>query len=206
MHTLHTWHCIHFFFIRIFSTMSTRASHGKIQSNNQASIVLASLGNSELKPAKANQPALPIWDELKKIYQQCNQGLMIYAGIKDMQGRTDLFKAMTPAQRETYVCLAARLANDLGAYDRDLQTIYALHSHKSGTETNIDAAKQWIQITEQYENFRIQAESVLNQTYLQLVEVVKEAEQQLAAQHDPSNPNIITDVVVTEIGEEVASS
>jgi hypothetical protein len=205
--------------------MSTRASHGKVKSTDllgsmfansdikrtEDGAPLSSFGNRPASAAnKEASPAPLIWDELKNIHQQCVQGLQIYSGIRDLKDRKDIFLAMTPPERATYVSLATRLANDLGAYDRDLQTIYDLHKDKSGSESDPDAAKQWIQIVEQYEHFRTQAESVLSQTYLQLAEIVKEAETRSAKLEDPSNPDIITDVVIEEItnvaDEEVASS
>lgn len=186
--------------------MSNHNAHGKTRPANSAHTLLAQIGQARLTPQTKEEAALPkIWDELNAIYQNCQQGLQIYATIKDMRGRTDLLGAMTPAQRATYVSLATRLANDLGAYDRDLQTIYALHAGKTGGEADLDAAKVWIQITEQYENFKVQAESVLSQTYLHLTEVIQAAEVQLAAVSDAGNPDIITDVVVTEESEEVSS-
>jgi hypothetical protein len=202
--------------------MSTRASHGKIQP--QSGDLLGSMfAKGDLKRQEDGQPivpgalppgkeemTIPIWDELEKIYEGCLQGLTIYSEItKNRDQLKDLFAAMTREERALYIAKATQFANDLGAYDQDLDTIHNLHAGKKGGEPDMEHIKEWIQITEQYENFKIQAEAVLSQSYLQLVELVKTAEDRLAAQNtqaDEGNPDIITDVVSVDVVKETDAS
>jgi hypothetical protein len=196
--------------------MSTRASHRKQNPNSVISTMFATGianaltredGQPILESAKpqrtANgQPLIMIWDELIALHENCRQGLESYTSVAALKGRKDLFEAMSQEDRTTYIAKMTQLFNDLKAYDQDLATIRALHAGKTGGESDMALVMQSIQITEQYEHFRNQAEKVLGQSYLHIVELIQRAEINLAAQHDVDNPNIITDVVSVEVIDE----
>ena len=200
--------------------MSTRASHRKQTSPN--SLLDSMFANAALKredgqpivigsnkPARNDkgEPVIMIWDQLIDLHENCRQGLDGYTSIAALKDRRDLFEAMSREDRTTYITTLQQFYNDLKAYDQDLATIRALHAGKTGGETDMTLVMQSIQITEQYENFRIQAEKVLGQTYLHIVELIQRAEENLAGQNDPTDPNLITDVVsVDVIDNEVTSS
>jgi hypothetical protein len=201
--------------------MSTRASHrkqtpssviGKMFANGVASALTREDGQPILESTKPKndgkgEPLIMIWDELITLHENCRQGLEGYTAVAHLKDRKDLFEAMSAEDRATYVVKMTQLYNDLKAYDQDLATIRALHADKTGGESDMTLVMQSIQITEQYENFRVQAEKVLGQSYLHIVELIQRAEIALASQAAITDPNQITDVVSVEvIDDEVVSS
>jgi hypothetical protein len=189
--------------------MSTRQSHRKTPAVSAATNLLGAIINraetanneQSLPEMRVVQglPSIPIWDELIALYTNCLQGLQMYTGISGLKDRRDLFEAMSPASRGRYIATMTQFSQDLKAYDQDLTAIRNLHAGKTGGENDYQLVMQSIQISEQYENFKVQAESVLTQSYLQLVELIQEAEATLAAQNN--DVNLITDVVSVEVIE-----
>jgi hypothetical protein len=196
--------------------MSTRASHRKQTPSNSvigtmfangAAYANAYTASQPPKRDQNGQPLIKIWDELIPLYDNCLEGLGTYTGIADMKDRKDLFEAMSLEDRVTYISKMKQLYSDLKAYDQDLAAIRALHAGKTGGETDMTLVMQSIQITEQYENFRVQAEKVLGQSYLHLVEIIQRAEIALAAKAAENDTNLITDVMSVEVIDgEVSSS
>jgi hypothetical protein len=196
--------------------MSTRASHRKQPPSNSVIASMFSTGAAYAKDYTASQPPkrtpngqplIMIWDELIKVHADCLNGLSLYTSVAELKNRRDLFEAMSAEDKTQYIASMSQLASDLKAYDRDLAVIRNLHAGRTGGETDMELVMESIQIGEQYENFRGQAEKVLGQSYLHLIEIVQRAEIALAAKAAEDDTNLITDVVSVEvIDEEVASS
>lgn len=187
--------------------MSTRFSHRPVQNgfNAAPSLTKGLFARAEIKPDRPIDNGPQIWDELINIHHNCLVGLMNYSqGLTLLKDRRELFEAMEPNDRVAYIRTMTQFTNDLKAYDDDLAKIRALHAGKTGGENDPNVVKEWVQITEQYENFRLQAEAVLNQSYLQIVELIQNAEAKLAAQNAPADVDVITDVVSVAV-EEVSS-
>lgn len=202
--------------------MSTRASHrkqvgqpsflDKVMANGISNALTREDGEPILPGSNKPQltpngePIIMIWDQLIDLHENCRQGLNSYTEIAKLKGRTDLFEAMSQEDRTTYIAKMTQLVNDLKAYDQDLATIRALHADRTGGETDMDLVMQSIQIGEMYENFRVQAEANLGQSYLHIVEIIQRAEINLANAAGVNDPNVITDVVSVEVVEEESAS
>jgi hypothetical protein len=137
------------------------------------------------------------WDELHERYAECRNLLLMHLAVGEILQRPDIQGEIYKQEAQTVISNIQLLTKDLNERAQELTMIYGTHSDKTGGCDENDIMLSF-EIMEKYTAWLSLMQANVQPTLAHIMEITSEVEKRLIAKAAVLDPNVVTDVEVTE--------